>query len=453
MFTLPTRFASVIVTFATLFHQRTWRYAQALLLGAILASGPRTVASVLRVLGLAQERRFVNFHRVLSRAVWSSRRASRLVLALLLRRFVPTGPILLGLDDTIERRRGKCIRAKGIYRDPVRSSDSHFVKASGLRWLSVMLLAPIPWAHRVWALPVLTALAPSARYHQERGQRHKRLTDWARQLLRQVRRWLQELAPERPLIVVADMSFAALELLAALAPEMTCITRLRLDAQLYAPAPLRSPGTPGRPRKKGTRLPSLAAHLVDPVTRWERVTVPGWYGEGPREIELATGTAAWYHGGLPVLPIRWVLIRDPLGRFDSQALLATEPALSAPEIVQYFVRRWQVEVTFAEARRHLGLETQRQWSDRAIARTTPVLLALFSLVTLLANQLAPAERDYTRSAAWYPKPQPTFSDALAAVRRHYWRHQHFRTSATHAQMRKLPHALVARLIETVCYAA
>ena len=429
---LPTRFAPVILPFSRLFRQRTWRQARALLLGAILAPGVRTVASVLRVLGLARERHFVNYHRVLSRAAWSPRAASRVLLALLVRAFVPEGPVVLGLDDTIERRRGKRIRAKGIYRDPVHSSHSHFVKTSGLRWLSLMLLAPIPWAHRVWALPVLTALAPSERYDQERGRRHKRLTDWARQLLVQVRRWLAVIAPGRAVILVADMSFAAFELLGALAPQLTCITRLRLDAQLYAPAPPRPPGT---------------------VTRWERVTVPGWYGEGPRAVELASGTAIWYHGGLPVLPIRWVVVRDPLQHFDPVALLATDLALSAIEIVQYFVRRWQVEVTFEETRRHLGLESQRQWADLAIARTTPVLLGLFSLVTLLAAALPAAERPRARTAAWYPKPVPTFSDTLAAVRRHYWRVHHFRTSRKQAEKRKPSRALVARLTEALCYAA
>lgn len=180
MSVLPTRFADLILCFAQLFRQRTWRYAQELLMGAILAPGIRTVASVLRVLGRSHERHFVNFHRVLSRAVWSPRAASRVLLGLLVRTFVPEGPIVLGIDDTIERRRGARIRAKGIYHDSVRSSRSHFVKASGLRWLVVTLLAPIPWAGRVWALPVLSALAPSERYHRERGQRHKRLADWAR---------------------------------------------------------------------------------------------------------------------------------------------------------------------------------------------------------------------------------------------------------------------------------
>lgn len=446
---LPTRFAPVIVPFAGLFRQPTWRHARALLLGAILAPGVRTVASVLRILGLARERRFCCYHRVLSRAVWSPLAAGRILLGLLVRVFVPTGPLVFGIDDTIERRRGRRIRAKGIYRDPVRSSHSHFVKASGLRWLSVMLLAPVPWAGRVWALPFLTALAPSERYCRERGVRHKTLTDYARQLLLQVRRWL----PGRTLIAVADSSFAAIELLAALAPGMTCITRLRLDARLFTPAPRRAPGTVGRPRLKGERLPLLRDMLADPATAWTRVTVSGWYGEGARDVEVATGTGVWHHPGLPVVPLRWVLVRDPLGRFDPQALLSTDAALTAEQIVGYYVRRWQIEVTFEEARRHLGIETQRQWSDAAIARTTPVLLGLFSVVTLLAARLVRDGRLPVRTAAWYAKPAPTFSDALAAVRAHWWRRQRFRTSPGEAHMTKLPRHVVRRLTEAACYAA
>jgi hypothetical protein len=454
VFPLPTRFVPVILAFAGLFRQPTWRHARTLLVGAILAPGVRTVTSVLRVLGLARERRWVNYHRVLSRAVWSPRAAGFILLRLLLRAFAPAGPLVFGIDDTIERRRGKRIRARGIYRDPVRSSHSHFVKASGLRWLSVMLLAPIPWAGRVWALPVLTALAPSERANREAGRRHKALTDWARQLLRQVHRWCAALAPGRRLIAVADSNFAAIELLGALAPAMTCITRLRLDARLFTPAPPRRPGTNGRPRVKGERLPLLAAVLVDPATRWRRVTIPGWYGEGARDIELVTGTAVWHHPGLPIVPLRWVLIRDPLRRFDPQALLSTDPTLTASEVIGYYVRRWQVEVTFEETRRHLGVETQRQWSDRAIARTTPILLGLFSLVTLLATRLVRDGRLPVRTAAWYAKSTPTFSDALAAVRRQWWRAA--TTSATsprEADMIKLPRQVVRRLSEAVSYAA
>jgi DDE superfamily endonuclease len=451
MSALPTRFVAIIVAFSGLVRQRTWRHAERLLLGAILAPGIRTVASVLRVVGLADERHFVNYHRVLSRAVWSSRAASRVLVGLVVRTFVPRGPIVLGIDDTIERRRGAKIRATGIYRDPVRSSHNHFVKTRGLRWLSVMLLAPIPWAKRVWALPVLTALAPSERYATERGIRHKRLTDWARQLLLQLHRWL----PGRTVIMVADASFAALDLLRALAPHLTCITRFRLDAQLYAPAPRRRSHTIGRPRKKGRRLPALSRVLASRATQWTRLRVRGWYGEASRDIEIASATAIWYSHGT-MLPIRWVLVRDPLKRFDPQALLCTELTLEPLTILQHFVHRWQVEVTFEAARRHLGLETQRQWSDHAIARTTPVLLSLFSIVTLLAHRLVHAGTLPIRRTAWYQKATPTFSDALAAVRAECWRqesHEGFHISTSRADVSKRSRRLLTRLTTLLCEAA
>src|SRR5215203_4458942 len=327
MLRLPARFAAAILCFAPLFRQHTWRHAEVLLLGAILVPGQRTVTSILRISGLCRERRFVNYHRVLNRAAWSGRAAARVLLGLLLETFVPTGPVLLGLDDHIERRRGKRIGAKGIYRDPVRSSKGHFVKASGLRWLSLMLLAPIPWAGRIWALPFLTALAPSERYCRERGKRRKKLTDWARQMALQARRWL----PGRELVLLGDRSFAALDFLVTLARHgLIGITRLRLDAALYEPAPPRSPGTVGRPRTKGARLPNLAVILADEHTRWVQVAVPGWYGEGERVIALCSATALWRHAGLPVVPIRWVLLRDPQHRFDPQALLCTDPGRARP---------------------------------------------------------------------------------------------------------------------------
>src|SRR5687767_973418 len=405
---LPARFADIILAFALVFRQRrSWRHAELLLIGAILAPGKRTVTSLLRIVGLSRERRFTNYHRVLNRAAWDSHAAARLLLGLLLAAFAPNGPVVLGIDDTIERRRGKRINAKGIYRDPDRSSKGHFVKASGLRWLSLMLLVPIPWAGRVWALPFLTALAPSERYSQERGRRHKALTDWARQLVLQARRWM----PERALVLVADSSFSALALLASLVrQDVTCITRLRLDAALYTPAPLRQPKTRGRPRTKGERLPTLATVLADQATPWQRVTVPDWYGEGERVVEICSETAVWRHCGLPVVPIRWVLLRDPSRRFDPQALLCTDLAQEPLQILRWFTQRWQLEVTFREARDHLGVETQRQWSDQAITRTTPCLLGLFSVVTLLANRLSRHARLRVSAAAWYSKQRPTFAD-------------------------------------------
>jgi hypothetical protein len=450
MLRVPACSVALIGCFAPLFRPRVWRHAEVLLVGAILAPGRRTVTSLLRISGLAQERRFVNYHRVLNRAAWSGRAAARVLLGLLLDAFAPSGPVVLGLDDTIERRRGKRIAAKGIYRDPVRSSHGHFVKASGLRWLSLMLLAPVPWAGRVWALPFLTALAPSERYCRDHGRRHKKLTDWARQLVLQARRWM----PGRRLVLVADSGFAALELLAALVRVgVTCVTRLRLDAALYEPAPPRPPGTVGRPRTKGARLPNLSDVLAGAGTRWQRVAVPGWYGEGERVVEVCSGTAVWRHAGMPVVPIRWVLLRDPRRRFDPQALLCTDLDQDPVQVIRWFVQRWQVEVTFREVRDHLGVETQRQWSDRAVARATPCLLGLFSVVTLLAARLGRHERLRITATAWYRKGRPTFSDTLAAVRRHVWREQGFLASRHAAEAAKLSPALREGIAYALCYAA
>ncbi|WP_246690141.1 transposase [Methylobacterium sp. WL7] len=421
---LPTRFAGIILAFAPLFIHRSWRHAQPLLFGAILTPNRRTVTSVRRILARARGRRFVNVHRILNRSAWCPRNGGRILLGLLIDVFAQRGPVVLGVDDTIERRRGKRIAAKGIYRDPVRSSHSRHVKASGLRWMSLMLLAPIPWAGRIWALPFLTVLVPSDRARRERGRRHKPLLNVGGQLVLQARRWL----PGRNLVLVGDGGFSALLFLDGMRRGgITAITRLRLDAALYDPAPPRPPGMIGRSRTKGGRLPTLAARLAAKDTLWREVVVPGWYGAGARAIEIASDTAVWRHGGLPVVPIRWVLIRDPEARFPPQALLCTDPTREPAQIVGWFVRRWTVEVTFQEARAHLGVEMQRQWSDMAITRTTPCLLALFSIVTLLAARLPACQRRRVAAAAWYPHrarppPMPWPPCALRSGASGLWQH-------------------------------
>ena len=231
MLTLPTEIITVSLAFAPLFSQPVFRHAQILRVGAIVTPGRRTVANALRVMGLQDTQRFQNYHRVLNRAKGNSRKAAKILLGLLVHRLVPAGVVLLGIDETRERRRGPKIRAKGIYRDAVRSRKGFFVKSSALGWISTMLLAPIPWAARVWALPFLTVLAPSERYHAEHGKRHKTLADWAAQMIAQVRRWLAD----RVLVLVADSSDAVLTLLDRcnrLQHRATMLTRLRLDAAL-----------------------------------------------------------------------------------------------------------------------------------------------------------------------------------------------------------------------------
>ena len=383
----------LLLLFRPLFSASVWPAAVILVEGAILAPGKRTVSVVLRVMGLAQRSNYQNYHRVINRAVWSSRQASFILLRHLMEVFVPVGPLVMGLDDTIVRRWGEQIEARGIYRDPGRSSNSHFVKVSGLRWLSLMLLVPLPWAERTWAL--------------------------------------------------VQMSIP-----------VYMVTRLRLDAQLYEPAPPRQPRQMGRLRTVGQRLSALKTRVDNPDTAWQVVVVRDWYGLGEYTLKIASATAVWYKTGMPAVPIRWVLVVDPAGKFDPQALLCTDTTAAPQDILNWFRQRWQVEVTFEEVRTHLGVETQRQWSSKAILRTTPALLALISLVTILAHQHDTCWGSLPRpNAAWYKKSLPTFADALALVRQQLWQLQTFQRLGPDTDMVKVPRVLFNTWSDLLCHAA
>ena len=452
MVRFPTEMAPTINAFSCLFSRRVFQHAQVLLMGAILAPGQRMVTSALRVLGLDQEPSFQNTHRVLNRAKWSGLAAAGILLRLLVRAFVSIGPVLVGIDETLERRRGKRITAKGTYYDPVRSSRNIVVKSTGLRWLSMMLLAPIPWAGCVWALPFLTALMPSRKHCEENGRRYKTTTDWVRLMISQLRRWM----PKRKIVVVADGAYSVLKLLGhciSLPNPVTMVTRLRLDAALYDPPTPRKPGQLGRPRLKGNRLPTIKSIIEDENTRWTRIIQPRWYSHTDRPMEIISSTAIWYHIGAKPVPIRWVVARDPLGKFPTQALLCTDPSVDPAQILSWFMLRWQVETTFQETRAHLGIETQRQWSDLAIQRTTPALLGLFSIVTLLAHRRAKRGALPIRRTAWYAKETATFSDALASVRRLLWTVSIYSMSPEIDDVRKLRAHMVDRLSNALCYAA
>ena len=286
----------------------------------------------------------------------------------------------------------------------------------------------------------------------ERGKRHKKITEWAWQLLLVLRCWY----PERGIVAVADRAYASLKLLdrcRKLRKPIIFVTRLRLDAALYESAPVRRPGQIGRPRIKGERLPNLSVVAEDPATVWKLTTIANWYGSGERIVEVASATAVWYSTGLFAVPVRWVLIRDPRGEFKTQALLCTDLETDPQKILSWFVMRWQLEVTFQEVRRHLGFETQRQWSELAIRRTTPALLGQFSMITLFAHrQMTQAARTFRR-AAWYHKAHPTFADALALVRKDLWAGATFYGLPVDTETVKVPKAFMERLTDALCYAA
>jgi len=444
---MPGVLMKFVTAFAPLFSKPVFNRVKILLAGAILSPRTRTVANALRVMGLADDKHFQNYHRVFGRARWDCLAVSRILLNLILKSFALAGEVIIGFDETIERRRGKQITAKGIYRDAVRSSRSHFVKTSGLRWLSFMVLTEVGFAGRVWALPFLSVLCPSGRYDKERGIRHRRLTDRARQAILLIKRWL----PKLDLVLVGDSSFAAIDLLNAVKDKVTVVSKLRLDAALYRKAAPRRTGQMGRTRKKGKRLPTRQAVIDNRQTKWKRLRMKNWYGERNRQVEIVSGKCVWYHASKQAVPIRWVIVRDPLKKFETQAIFSTRTTAAPKQIVEWFIKRWQVEVTFEESRRHLGLETQRQWSAKAIGGETPCLFGLFSLITMVANELAKDGKLRIRSAAWYHKEAATFSDAIGCVRQQIWAARSFQTSKSEEDMIKIPRPFLECLTDTLCF--
>jgi hypothetical protein len=439
---------TVLQAFETAFSQPTWRKVQVLRIGTPLSRGRRTGAAALRQMGLSDVPSFSRYHHVLNRAQWSALELSRCLLVLLVRTFVAAGGALtFVIDETLERRWGRCITKRGHYRDPPASSKQRAVATSGVRWIVLTLVITPPWTPRAWALPVVSVPAPPPEVSQRLGRRHKTVPHWARQLILLVRRWL----PGVEMTVIGDQTYRVHELGGACARwGVRLVAPLRMDAGLYASAPRRKPGANGRPRVKGERVPKLAQVLKDAQPPWQRVRVR-WYNGRRRELDVTSGRAVWYRIGQPVLPIRWVLVRDPRGRLEPRAYFSTCPGDRPRAIVQQFVKRWTIEMTFEESRAHLGLETQRQWSDRAIERTTPGLFGLYSIVALLAHALYPDGKVPLRAAAWYAKEHATFADVLAAVRQHFWGDFRYSTSAHDPDLVEIPRSELARLAQAACY--
>jgi hypothetical protein len=439
---------TLLEPFRCLFTAPTWKHMLTLLRGTLLARGRRTVTAALWHTGHHQDPHFSTFHQVLNRAHWSPLAASRHLLHLIVETFVQAGGTLdIVIDETLERRWGAKIRKRGHYRDSALSSRERSVSSPGLRWIVLAVVVKVPWTKQRWALPFLAVLATTPDVSQQLGLRHKTIGMRAHQLVSLLRRWL----PGVPIKLLGDLAYSILELgLHCTTQQITLIAPLRLDSVLHQPPPLRHPHTVGRPPVVGPRLPSIAHVLQDPQTVWQRLTLD-WYGEGKRAVELCTGTACWYRFGSTPLPIRWVLTRDPAGKRPAKALFSTDQAQSAEEIIGDFMKRWSLEATFEESRAHLGIETQRQWSDLAIERTTPLLLGLYSLVALFGHALAPQGHLPVKQAAWYHKQMATFSDVLALVRRHLWGNFLFPTSPSDPDVVLLPRTTLVQLAHAVCY--
>lgn len=462
MFTIPGEMVAVIARFAPVFRQhRVWLTAQTLVWGAILAQGRRTVCAALRAVGLSAETRFTTYHRVLNRARWSAVAAARILLGIVLTSLVaPDAVVVFALDDFIERRSSDALFGRGCYRDPVASSRGHQVKCFGLRWLVASVCVLVPGAKQAWALPVLSVLChpPKVKSRKAKGAakqkkpahrarrsraglrsrrlstcarprvglgRHKTTIDVAAQVLSVVRHWLGA----RAMVAVLDGAFFSYKLLRhAVELRVVVVVRGQLRMVLYDEPEAQEAGRAGVGPTRGARQGTLKQKAEEAEAAWREREV-AWYGGRQQRREVLTGVGMWTSNNQKAIKIRWVLTR-PLATESApgtrptqrriDVFVCTDPEATPEQVIAWYVQRWSEEVTFEESRRHLGIQTQRQWSRLAVTRTTPVLMGLMSVVTVLAVELSRGEVPKAQ-AAWYAKQDLTFSDCLACVRRQLWR--------------------------------
>lgn len=422
MLDLPTQILNILALFSPLFSRPVYKNVVILFVGHILSKGRRTIADILRTIDLKNLKNFSKFHWILSGAKWFACKAAGILLLEIIRTFSLNEELIIPIDTTVERRKGEKIKGLGRQRDPVRSTKSRKVLTIGLQWLVASISVRLPGCPTRWSLPFFTQLIPPKqplstsrnKHDLTTDKKHKKLTEWTVQIIYQIRRWLGKTIR---FVIVADVAFACYKIgHACVKMNGALISRLRLDARVFN-FPSQEKKRKGRPLLVGKRFPLFTDYLKDSALVWQEIEVE-WYGGRRKKLQIYTGTGLWYAFGIPPLPIRWVLIKDPNNKFDPVVLFSTDITHSAERIIEIFVSRWPLEVTFEESRRHLGIETQRQWSDKAIERTTPCLFASFSIVTLIAVKLAEEklEKIPIQQASWYHKTHITFSDILSYVR-------------------------------------
>ena len=415
---LPTPVHAVFEPLAPALTRPTYHRFILLALAAILTVGGRTVANLLRLLGALAPGHSSSYHRLLSHRRWPSRRLARRYIAAVLARFAPHGPVALAGDDTVTEHPGAKVYGKGCHRDPVRSTHGFTAYRWGHKWIVLALLVGFPFCRRRWALPLMVALYRPA--EKEKGsstkpqRAHKTPVDLLGQMLRILIHW----SPDRTFVCAADGNYAAHELaeLAAAHPRrLTFVSMFYAVANLFEPPPPYA--GPGRPRVKGKELPK-PAQVVRETSQPSVLTV-AWYGGERRRVEVVTGSGWWYKSGRPLVPVRWVFVRDRTGTHRDEYFFTTAVTMSPQAVIETYTGRWSIETTFQEARSYLGLETTRGRSRNTVLRAEPSLFALYTVVAWLYAEL-PARYRRVRMVDWLGKSDVTFSDAITAVRRWLW---------------------------------
>jgi len=448
MLSLPSAAEPLFMSFSIAFTQPTFQRILLLLTGAILTRSRHTVAAVYDTLRPVIRGHVSTYHRVFCRASWSLWPLAK-VLAGAVLRFIPADEeVLVPMDDTTAQHRGKHVYGKGCHHDAVRSAHKHVVYRWGHRWVVLAISVQFPFTSRRWALPVLCALYRPQELNAAEGRRHKSALCLARQLMAVLIHWF----PQRKFVFLGDGGYASHELARFChrhRRHATLVSRFHRDACLYAP-PSSSHRRRGRRRLKGRKL--LQPQAVVARRKFTAATV-SWYGGGQRRVRFVSDVGHWHKSGHGLVPIRWVFVHDISGTHRDEYFYTTDQNLKPPQIISWFTARWPIETTFQEVRAQLGFETTRQHVKASVLRTAPCLLGLFSVVCLIFAKEARRHRINIRRTAWYAKTEPTFSDALAAVRQLFWRRSIFAQPSIHNGFQNIPPKLQNLLLDYLCHAA
>jgi hypothetical protein len=441
---LPDLAVPILSMFQPAFSTPTYHRFLTLWLGAILTTGRQTITNILRTVRHHATGHVSSYHRVVSQRRWSAWELARRLLTFLLTYVVPTGPVLLAGDDTVAERPGPHVFGKARHRDGVRSTHSYTAYRWGHKWVVLAVLVKFPFAIRPWALPVLVALYRSPEWARAHGTRHKTPAHLTRLLLARLVRWF----PARQFIVVGDTGYGTSETARFCDKHrrhLTLVSKFYRDAALCEPPPPRTHRTMGRPRVKGQKLAS-PQEVVARTPRRMRLTV-AWYGGGPRNIEVVTGTGHWYRIGEDLVEVRWMSVHDCTGTHRDEYFFTTDITMKPQQIVEYYTQRWAIETTFQESREYLKLESTKGYCQATVLRLTPCLFGLYTVIVLLYLQLPKTSRTL-RAVFWKGKTTVTFSDMMTCVRRGICEQWFFHTPEDRKAFSKLSRALQ----ETILYA-
>jgi len=438
----------LFLEFSRHFSEPTYQRFLFLLVSAVLTVGRRTVSNLLRTTGRLASGHASSYHRLFSKRRWSLWPLSRVLAAFILNRWVPTGPVPVVFDDTVDGHKGKHIWGKACHRDAVRSTHSHTADRWGHKWVVLCILVQFPFAARRWALPVLVALYRSKEWNEPHRRRHKTPAELARQLLAVLMHWF----PERRFLSAGDGGFSTHDLAGFAFRHPTraaLVGRFYPKANLYAPPPERKPRQNGRPAEKGRKLPAPQAVVKRSGRTRLRVS---WYGGGSRRVETVSDMGLWYKAGQGLVQVRWVFVHDLDGTHRDEYFFSTDAKMTPKEIIETFTGRWSIEVTFQELRAYLGRETTRGRTERAVLRAALCLFGLYSVVAL-AFAARPKHQARFGRVEWAGKAETTFSDAITAVRRQLWREWVFKRGSHAAAFTKLPRSTQAFLLTALAPAA